>query len=133
MPKIVKTEAQWKAELGDASFCVLRQHATEAPFSGDYVDQHAAGTYECRGCGNPLFGSQTKFDSGSGWPSYFQPLNATAVAYTQDTSHGSVRTEVHCAACDGHLGHVFDDGPPPTRQRYCINSASLTFKPAGVA
>ena len=127
--KIVKSDAQWKAELPEDSFCILRQHATEAAFSGGHLDNHAAGTYQCRGCGNPLFGSQTKFDSGSGWPSYYRPLSDGAVAYTKDVSHGMARIEVHCAACDGHLGHVFDDGPPPTHKRYCINSASLTFVP----
>lgn len=131
MEKIKKSDGQWKAELPEENFCVLRQGGTERPFGGAYWDHHEQGVYACRGCGAPLFSSQTKFDSGSGWPSYFQPASKDAVAVVRDTSHGTVRTEVRCARCDGHLGHVFEDGPPPTGLRYCINSASLTFSKEG--
>ncbi len=129
--KVTKTEAQWRAELPEPSFCVLRQGDTERPFTGRFWDHHEAGIYACRGCGTELFGSDSKFDSGPGWPSYFRPLAPDALALVRDRSHGMERVEVRCARCEGHLGHLFDDGPPPTRQRYCINSASLDFRPAG--
>ena len=121
------TEAQWRERLTDMQFQVLRQHGTERAFTGALWDNKANGTYRCAGCGQDLFGSDAKYESGSGWPSYFQPLNSQAVATRTDWKFFMRRTEVHCAACGGHLGHVFNDGPQPTGKRYCINSAALTF------
>lgn len=124
-----KTDAEWRESLDPDAYQILRQAATERAFTGEYWDTKTPGTYECRGCGQPLFTSETKYDSGSGWPSFYQPLNAQAVAEVADNSHGMRRTEVVCSACEGHLGHLFPDGPEPTGLRYCMNSASLKLKP----
>lgn len=127
--KIQLTEAEWLEKLGPDKYRILRQAGTERAFTGAYEQNKASGLYLCAGCGAPLFSSETKYNSGSGWPSYTAPLADDAVDEHRDTAHGMVRTEVRCAQCDGHLGHVFPDGPGPTGLRYCINSASLDFKP----
>lgn len=128
-PKICKTDAEWRDQLDPVQYAVCRCSGTERPFTGKYWDHHEDGVYRCVGCAAALFDSTTKFDSGSGWPSYFEPMSNAALRTIEDTSHGMRRIEVRCAQCDSHLGHVFPDGPRPTGLRYCINSASLDFEP----
>jgi peptide-methionine (R)-S-oxide reductase len=130
MDKIVKTEAEWKAQLTPQQFEVMRKHGTERAFTGPNHDSKEPGTYACVGCGLPLFESTTKFDSGTGWPSFYAPISKESVAEKTDTSWFMKRTEVLCARCDAHLGHVFDDGPQPTGLRYCMNGTALQLKKA---
>jgi peptide-methionine (R)-S-oxide reductase len=126
--KIDKTNADWRKELDEATYHVTREKGTEAPFTGRYWDAKDAGTYMCACCGAPLFSSEDKFDSGTGWPSFTQPVSRDALGAEEDTSHGMERTEALCGRCDAHLGHVFPDGPQPTGLRFCINSASLKLE-----
>jgi len=127
--KLNLSEAEWRERLSPEQYQILRQGGTERAFTGAYDKNKAAGDYTCAGCGAPLFTSDTKYDSGSGWPSFYAPVDADVVDEHRDMAHGMVRTEVRCARCDGHLGHVFPDGPNPTGLRYCMNSASLDFVP----
>jgi len=130
MEKVIKTDAEWRAQLGDGEvYEVARGKGTERPFCGAFHDSKESGTYFCVCCDLPLFRSDAKFDSGTGWPSFFQPVASENVVTEADRSHGMVRNEILCARCDAHLGHVFTDGPPPTRLRYCVNSISLKFVP----
>ena len=128
MTKVQKTEAEWRAQLDPEQFHVLREKGTEAPFSGEYDHVFEPGVYRCAGCGAELFSSETKYDSGCGWPAFYAPANEEAIDEEADTSFGMIRTEIMCANCGGHLGHVFPDGPRPTGMRYCINSAALNLE-----
>jgi peptide-methionine (R)-S-oxide reductase len=127
--KLEKTDAEWRDQLTPEQYHILREKGTERPFTGALVNNHSDGFYHCAACDAPLFKSGTKFESGSGWPSFFEPLSPAAVELHEDRTLGMTRVEVTCATCGGHLGHVFPDGPNPTGQRYCINSASLAFNP----
>jgi peptide-methionine (R)-S-oxide reductase len=127
--KVKKSDAEWRAQLDPMQFEVARHAATERAFSGKYWDHWDDGRYNCIGCGTPLFESNTKFDAGCGWPSYFEPVNSEVIERIVDKSHGMVRVEVRCNNCGSHLGHVFDDGPKPTGERFCINSATIDFAP----
>jgi len=126
--KIERSDEEWQKILSPDQYAILRGKGTEMPFTGKYYNNKEAGIYVCAGCGNELFSSDTKFESGTGWPSFFAPVSKENIATERDTSHGMIRTEVLCAVCGAHLGHVFEDGPPPSRLRFCINSGALVFK-----
>lgn len=128
MEKVTKTDTEWRKQLTTEQYEVTRRKGTEPPFSGKYAGTHDKGTFRCACCGNPLFSSDTKFESGSGWPSFYKPLSEENVKTESDVTHGMRRTEVLCGACDAHLGHVFEDGPKPTGLRYCMNSAALDLE-----
>lgn len=128
VPRVIKTDSEWEKQLGPKVYRILRAKGTEAPFCGNLLDNHQDGIYFCAGCDLPLFASSSKFTSGTGWPSFFQPFAKENIITQHDTSHGMSRDEILCARCGGHLGHVFPDGPPPTGLRYCLNSAALVFK-----